>query len=127
MTYPDPRYPQQQPPPGPYSPPGYQAPQGYGYPPAGYPNPQQPYPPQPGYYQQPGYPQPYEYQQPQPGPQRNGNSAGWHAASILMTTLFRGTYGFGGDARNRVITALMCLGIGFVALVIIVLAGTYLR
>jgi hypothetical protein len=111
MTYPDPRYPQQQPPPGPYPP------QGYGYPPAGYPNPQQPYP----------YAQAHGYPQPQPEPTSNGNSAGWRAASIAMSTLFRGTYRLGGDARSRVVTALMCLGIGLVALVIVVLAGMYLR
>jgi len=114
MTYPDPRYRQQQLQPGPY-PQGYSAPPGY--PPAGYPNPQQSYP-----YGQPGYPQ-----QPQPEPQTNGNSAGWHAASIAIATLFRGTYRLGGSARSRVVTALMCLGIGLVALVIVVLVGTYLR
>lgn len=127
MTYPDPRYPQQQPPPGPY-------PTGPN-PPGGYPN-QQPYPyAQPGYqqpiYQQPGYQQPYGYPQPygyqQPEPRSDGNSAGWHAASMVIATLFRGTYGLGGSARNRVVTALMCMGIGLVALVIVVLAGMYLR
>jgi len=124
MTYPDPRYPQQQPPPGPY-------------PRQGYPNPQQPYPyAQPGYpqppYQQPGHPQPYGYQQPYGYPQqaesqRGGNSTGWRAASIGMSLLFRGTYRLGGSARDRVVTALMCMGIALVALVIIVLAGMYLR
>lgn len=109
MTYPDPRYPQQQPPAGSY-PQGLPARHGYGYPPAGDPYPQQPYVPQ----------------QP-PEPKSNGNSAGWHAASIAMATLFRGTYRLGGDARSRVVTALMCLGIGLVALVLVVLAGTYLR
>ena len=125
MTYPDPRYPQQQPPPGPYPPP------------QGYPNPpQQQYPyAQPGYpqppYPQPGYPQPYGYQQPYGHPQQgeppNGNSTGWRAASIGMSLLFRGTYRLGGGARDRVVTALMCMGIALVALVIIVLAGMYLR
>ncbi len=127
MTYPDPRYPQQQPPPGPYPPP------------QGYPNPQQQYPypyAQPGYpYAQPGYPQPpyqqpYGYQQPYPQqaePQPSGNSTGWRAASIGMSLLFRGTYRLGGSARDRVVTALMCMGIGLVALVLIVLAGMYLR
>lgn len=111
MTYPDPRYPQQ-PPPGPYpAPPGY-------------PNPPQQYPQQPYPYAQPGY-QPYGY--PQPEPQHNGNSAGWHAASIALTTLFRGTYRLGGSARSRVVTALLCMGIGLVALVLVVLIGTYLR
>lgn len=124
MTYPDSRYPRQQPSPGPY-PPGP-------YPPGGYPDQQRPYPyAQPGYqqpvYQQPGYPQPYGYPQPQPEPRSDGNSAGWHAASMAIATLFRGTYGLGGSARNRVITALMCMGIGLVALVIVVLAGMYLR
>ncbi len=114
MTYPDPRYPQQQPPSGPY-------PTGP-YPPGGYPNQQPPYP-----YPQPGYPPPYGYPQPQPEPRSDGNSAGRHAASMAIATLFRGTYGLGGSARNRVITALMCLGIGLVALVIVVLAGMYLR
>ena len=120
MTYPDPRYPQQQPPPGPYPPP------------QGYPNPpQQQYPyAQPGY-PQPGYPQPYGYQQPYGYPQQaeppNGNSTGWRAASIGMSLLFRGTYRLGGSARDRVVTALMCMGIGLVALVLIVLAGMYLR
>jgi hypothetical protein len=114
MTYPDPRYPQQQPQPGPY-PQGHPTPPGH--PPAGYPNPQQPYP----------YAQPYGYPQPQPEPTNNGNSPGWRAASIAMSTLFRGTYRLGGDARSRVVTALMCLGIGLVALVIVVLAGAYLR
>lgn len=114
MTYPDPRYPQQQPPPGPY-------------PPGSFANPQQPYPyGQPGY-QPYGYQQPYGYPQPQPEPRSDGNSAGWHVANMAITTLFRGTYGLGGSARNRVITALMCLGIGLVALVIVVLAGMYLR
>ena len=103
MTYPDPRYPQQQPPPGPY-------PAGP-YAPGGYPNQQAPYP----------------YPQPQPEPRSDGNSAGWHVANMAITTLFRGTYGLGGSARNRVITALMCLGVGLVALVIVVLAGMYLR
>lgn len=111
MTYPDPRYPQQQPPAGSY-PQGHPAPQGYGYPPAGYPYPQQPY-----------VQQPY----PQPQPNTNGNSAGWHAASIAMATLFRGTYRLGGNARSRVVTALTCGGIGLVALVLVVLAGMYLR
>lgn len=126
MTYPDPRYPQQQPQPGPY-PQGHPAsqhnpaPQGYGYPPPGHPNPQQPYAPSPYPYAQPGY------QRPQTEQQSNGNSAGWRAASIAMSTLFRGTYRLGGDARSRVVTALMCLGIGLVALVIVVLAGMYLR
>ncbi|RUP34244.1 MAG: hypothetical protein EKK51_03255 [Mycolicibacterium sp.] len=126
MTYPDPRYPQQQPQPGPY-PQGHPvpqhnpAPQGYGYPPPGHPNPQQPYAPSPYPYAQPGY------QQPQTERQSNGNSAGWRAASVAMSTLFRGTYRLGGDARSRVVTALMCLGIGLVALVIVVLAGMYLR
>jgi hypothetical protein len=120
MTYPDPRYPQQQPPPGSY-PQGHPAPQGYGYPPAGYPHPQQPYAQQPYPYAQPGHPQPQTEQQ------HNGSSAGWHAASIAMATLFRGTYRLGGDARSRVVTALMCLGIGLVALVLVVLAGMYLR
>jgi hypothetical protein len=122
MTYPDPRYPQQQP-------------QRWPYPPGGYPNSQQqqPYPyAQPGhsqpYPQQPGYQQPYGYQQQaRPEPQSNGNSAGWHAASIAIATVFRGTYRLGGSARSRVVTALMCMGIGLVALVIVVLAGTYLR
>lgn len=119
MTYPDPRYPQQQPSPGP-DPAGP-------YPPGGYPDQQRPYPyAQPGY-QQPVYPQPYGYPQPQPEPRSDGNSAGWHAASMAIATLFRGTYGLGGSARNRVITALMCMGIGLVALVIVVLAGMYLR
>ena len=135
MTYPDPRYPQQQPPPGPYPPPqGHPNPQQqYPYPYAqpGYPQPyQQPgYPQQP--YQQPGYPQPYGYQQPYGHPQQgeppNGNSTGWRAASIGMSLLFRGTYRLGGSARDRVVTALMCMGIGLVALVLIVLAGMYLR
>lgn len=126
MTYPDPRYPQQQPQPGPY-PQGHPAPQhnpvpqGYGYPPPGYPNLQQPYAPSPYPYAQPGY------QLPQTEQRSNGNSAGWRAASIAMSTLFRGTYRLGGDARSRVVTALMCLGIGLVALVIVVLAGMYLR
>ncbi|WP_418002771.1 hypothetical protein ACNO8X_22380 [Mycobacterium sp. PDNC021] len=124
MTYPDPRYPQQQPPPGPYPPP------------QGYPNPQQQYPyAQPGYpqqpYHQPGYPQPYGYQQPYGHPRQaeppNGNSTGWRAASIGMSLLFRGTYRLGGSARDRVVTALMCMGIALVALVLIVLAGMYLR
>lgn len=114
MTYPDPRYPQQQPPPGPYPSGPYSS--------GGYPNQQPPYP-----YQQPGYPPPYGYPQPQPEPRSDGNSAGWHVANMAITTLFRGTYGLGGSARNRVITALMCLGIGLVALVIVVLAGMYLR
>jgi len=108
MTYPDPRYPQQQPPQWPY-------------PPGGYPNPQQQYP-----YAQPGYPQPYP-QQAQSEQQSNGNSPPWRAASIAMSVLFRGTYRLGGSARSRVITALMCLGIGLLALVIVVLVGTYLR
>ena len=116
MTYPDPRYPQQQPPPGSYPPP------------QGHPNPQQQYPYP---YAQPGYPQPYGYQQPYGHPQQgeppNGNSSGWRAASIGMSLLFRGTYRLGGSARDRVVTALMCMGIGLVALVIIVLAGMYLR
>jgi hypothetical protein len=100
MTYPDPRYPQQQPQPGPHPPGGY---------------PQQPYVQQPSPYGQPGYGPP-GYPQSQPEPTNNGNSAGWHAASIALSTLFRGTYRLGGDARSRVVTALMCLGIGLVAL-----------
>jgi hypothetical protein len=123
MTYPDPRYPQQQPPPGPYPTEPYPT---VVYPPGGYAN-QQPYPyAQPGY-QQPVYQQPYGYPQPQPEQRSDGNSAGWHAASMAIATFFRGTYGLGGNARNRVVTALMCMGIGLVALVIVVLAGTYLR
>ncbi|SEB06285.1 MULTISPECIES: hypothetical protein [unclassified Mycobacterium] len=101
MTYPDPRYPQQ-PPRQPYA--------------------QQPYP----YAPQP-YQQPYGYPQQPPPPQDNGNSAGWHAASIALATLFRGTYRLGGSARSRVVTALLCMGIGLVALVLVVLVGTYLR
>ncbi|BCI82744.1 hypothetical protein MTY66_43690 [Mycolicibacterium sp. TY66] len=93
-----------------------------------YPDPRYPQQPPPGPYPAPpGHPQSYGYPQPPPEPKSNGNSAGWHAASIAMATLFRGTYRLGGDARSRVVTALMCLGIGLVALVLVVLVGTYLR
>ncbi|MFL0287058.1 hypothetical protein ACJH6H_17505 [Mycobacterium sp. SMC-21] len=93
-----------------------------------YPDPRYPQRPPPGPYPAPpAYPQPYGYQQQPPEPKTNGNSAGWHAASIAMATLFRGTYRLGGDARSRVVTALMCLGIGLVALLLVVLVGTYLR
>ncbi|MFD3037447.1 hypothetical protein [Mycolicibacterium senegalense] len=115
MSYPDPYQPQQQPPPGPYPP----APPGYGYPPSvgngGYP-PAQTYgaPHQPPYYPAPPAPQP-------PATQDDGNSWGWQ---ILQTLLFFGSgttgHSLGDNARERVKTELIILGVAIIGIAIVI-------
>ncbi|MGA5545286.1 hypothetical protein ACPCIR_25880 [Mycobacterium sp. NPDC051198] len=116
MSYPDPYHPQQQPPPGPY-PTGAPGPQGYGYPPnGGYP-PAQPYgaQPHPPYYPPPPLP-------PQPAAKRDdGNSRGWRILDNLMFFFSdAASEGLGTNARDRVKTSLVLLGIMFVLIAIVI-------